>query len=206
MTTHTTRTALLCCAALYAALCSAPTSAAARVADTVYVTDELRLGLYDNEQTSGRSIETLLSGAKLDVLDRALMSIRVRTESGSEGWVKSGYVVETEPARRRLEILEIAQQRLTKELEESSASLDTAKQSIARLEAELSDAGASSARLSTLDAENARLRDALSTTERSVPLNWLLAAAAITLILGFLSGYWWLDRRVRRQFGGVRVY
>ena len=197
-----TRRALL----LSIALTTALIGGAVEAADTVYVTDELRLGLYDNEQTNGRPFETLLSGAKLDVLERALMSIRVRAESGSEGWVKLGYVVETEPARRRVEILELALQKLTGELESSKAELASSAQVTDRLEAELRDALERNANLPALEAENARLRGSLDALENSVPLNWLLAAAAITLILGFVIGYWWLDRRVRRQFGGVRVY
>jgi len=197
-----TRRALL----LSIAFTTALIGGAVEAANTVYVTDELRLGLYDNEQTNGRPFETLLSGAKLDVLERALMSIRVRTESGSEGWVKLGYVVETEPARRRVEFLELALQKLAGELESSKAELASSAQVTDRLEAELRDARERNANLPALEAQNARLRGSLDALENSVPLNWLLAAAAITLILGFVIGYWWLDRRVRRQFGGVRVY
>ena len=35
-------------------------------ADVLYVTDELRLGLYAGEETSGRTLKTLISGARLD--------------------------------------------------------------------------------------------------------------------------------------------
>ena len=74
-------------------------AAAAEKATTVYVTDELRLGLYAGEMTTGSPSKTLLSGAKLEVLERSMMSLQVRTEQGDIGWVKSGYTVSVEPAR-----------------------------------------------------------------------------------------------------------
>ena len=51
----------------------------------VYVTDMLRLGLYTDEMTTGKSIRTLLSGERLVVLERALRSVRVRVDDGTEG-------------------------------------------------------------------------------------------------------------------------
>ena len=56
-------------------------------------------------------------GDRLEVLERALMSVRVRTETGEEGWVKTAYLVEEEPARRRATGLESATARLAAELE-----------------------------------------------------------------------------------------
>ncbi len=64
-----------------------------------YVTDELRLGLYEGEQTRGRPFKAPVSGDALEVLERARVSIRVRTPANDEGWVKTAYVVTEEPAR-----------------------------------------------------------------------------------------------------------
>ena len=58
------------------------TAAGEAADDVVYVTDELRLGLFDGEGTTGRPARMLTSGNKLQILERALRSIRVRTEDG----------------------------------------------------------------------------------------------------------------------------
>ncbi|MCB1685745.1 MAG: hypothetical protein KDI31_14720, partial [Pseudomonadales bacterium] len=76
-----TRMSVLCLAAVMVLAANTTVNAAATsTAEILYVTDELRLGLYDNEKAEGRQFKTLLSGARLEVLDRALMTVRVRTE------------------------------------------------------------------------------------------------------------------------------
>ena len=174
--------------------------------ETVYVTDELRLGLYDGEQSTGRPFQTLLSGAKLDILERALMTVRVRTEDGVEGWVKSAYLVNTEPARRRVEALERDNTKMSDDLDATRASEAAKTGRIESLEADLSAAQQGISDLPELQETNAELRAALDAEGISVSLRWLGIAALVAFFGGCLAGYLWLDRRVRRQFGGLKVY
>ena len=191
---------------LVAALVGSASLAAQEPASVVYVTDELRLGLYATEETSGRALKTLVSGTRLDVLERALMSIRVRTEEGDEGWVKTAYVVPNEPARRRLAALESLQATTAESL--AAAETDKARLAdrIASLEGELAEARQGIADLPEVVATNEALRAKLSERGVQVPILWFALAIIVALIGGGCVGYWWLDQRVRRQFGGVRVY
>jgi SH3 domain protein len=173
---------------------------------TVYVTDELRLGLYDGEQTTGRPFQTLLSGAKLDVLERALMTVRVRTEDGVEGWVKTAYLVDTEPARRRVAALERDNAKMSDDLDATRTAVAAKTGRIESLEADLSAAQLGISDLPELQETNAELRAALDAEGISVSLRWLGIAALAAFVGGCLAGYLWLDRRVRRQFGGLKVY
>lgn len=191
---------------LLAPLLLGQAEAAAIDADVVYVTDELRLGLYRGEDTSGRSIKTLISGARLEILERALMSIRVRTEEGDEGWVKTAYIVNREPARRRVAVLETQLAETSEHLVSRDSELESARADVMRLNAELDEARSGITDLPMLKQENASLTKALNEGGVRVPLFWLAIAAVISLLAGALLGYLWLDRRVRRQFGGVRVY
>ena len=179
---------------------------AAAADETVYVTDELRLGLYDGEQTTGRPFQTLLSGAKLDILERALMTVRVRTEDGVEGWVKSAYLVDTEPARRRVEALERQNAKIGGQLDSIRGAETEKNGRIESLEADLVKARQGIADLPELQQRNAELRLALDAEGISVPIRWLMVAAIAAFAGGCLAGYVWLDRRVRRQFGGLKVY
>ena len=174
--------------------------------DVVYVTDELRLGLYSGEDTSGRARKTLLSGARLTVLERSLMSIRVRTDDGDEGWVKTAYIVEVEPARSKLARVEAEAAATSSRLAEAEAALVEATEQTADLNTQLAEANAGITELPALREENTALRAALEEGGIKVPLLWLIAAALISAVVGGLIGYWLLDRRVRSRFGGMRLY
>ncbi len=179
---------------------------AASEGDVVYVTDELRLGLYTTEETSGRATRTLLSGARLTVLERALMSIRVRTDDGDEGWVKTAYIVTVEPARSRLARVEAEAADTAARLGETEAALAAAKAEADGLTTDLAQANAGITDLPALREEVTTLRAALNEGGARVPIIWLIAAALLSAVLGGLIGYWLLDRRVRSRFGGLRVY
>ncbi len=112
------------------------TAVAAQEATTVYVTDELRLGLYPGEMTTGSPSKTLLSGAKLEVLERSMMSLQVRTEQGDIGWVKSGYTVSAEPARRRIITLAADNARMETALSAADKAREAASDRVEELEAE----------------------------------------------------------------------
>jgi hypothetical protein len=175
-------------------------------ADVVYVTDELRLGLYNTEETTGRALKTLVSGARLEVLERSLMSIRVRTEDGDEGWVKTAYIVPNEPARRRLAALESLQATTAESLAASEAERESLLGRIDELEGTLAEAEQGITDLPALRAENEALAADLARGGIRVPVLWFGIATAGALIVGVFLGHWWLDRKVRRKFGGVRVY
>ena len=172
----------------------------------VYVTDELRLGLYRTEETSGRSLKTLVSGSQLQILERSLMSIRIRDEDGQEGWVKTAYVVAAEPARRRLAALETLQADTASQLAARSAEVDILNEQVDTLGQDLAEAAQGIADLPAIRAENDDLQQALDAIGIQIPLLWVLLAALAALITGIIAGYWWLDRKVRKNFGGVRVY
>jgi len=191
------------------ALLASPIAGAAPAPEpgsVVYVTDQLRLGLYASEAASGRPQRTLISGAKLDVLERSLQTIRVRTEDGDEGWVKTAYLVDEAPAARRIEPLEADNARLTTALETARAERQAAEQARAELATRLDSQSADIARLEELQSENQALEARLDATGVRVSLPWLAAATALALLIGAVAGYLWLDRRVRRQFGGLKLY
>ena len=181
-------------------------AAAAEDATTVYVTDELRLGLYPGEMTTGSPSKTLLSGAKLEVLERSMMSLQVRTEQGDIGWVKSGYTVSAEPARRRIITLAADNARMETALTAADKASEAATGRIEELEVQLTTANNGIRDLPELEQANAALRAQLAAQGTSVVWYWLVAAAIAALAVGWAAGYLWLDRRVRSQFGGVRVY
>ncbi len=179
-------------------------------AETLYVTDILRLGLYSSPSTSGTPIQTLVSGAPLDVLERQRFAARVRTSNGAEGWVKLGYLVEVKPAQARLAELEDERNRLATEVEGLMENLSGREQELkslaeARRLAE-QKAGAGETELKRLREQNESLSDRLARYRFAVPIQWTLAMAAVTLTGGFIAGLWFIDHRSRKRHGGFRIY
>lgn len=173
---------------------------------TVYVTDELRLGLYADDRTTGQPLRTFASGDKLEVLERALMSVMVRSEDGAEGWVKSAFLLTEPTAKLRLAALEKDSAAVSETLTALQAAHRVAEQRIEELTAELANAQAGLTNLPELERQNQGLQAALAAVGTTVPRYWLAVSAFGALAIGCLAGYFWLDRRVRKKFGGVRVY
>jgi len=65
------------------------------VKESKYVTDKLRLSLYKKADSNSGTIKLLVSGDRLDVLERSGPYSRVRTKQGEVGWVKNGFLVNT---------------------------------------------------------------------------------------------------------------
>lgn len=185
-------------------------AAAGAAAETAYVTDILRLGLHEASDTSDRPFANLVSGTPLEVLERAGNYARVRTGDGREGWVKSAFIVTEKPARSRLAELEAERDALRERLAQARAARDDAKAELTRLDAALAaardEAASAGKELARLRRENAAYAARLERDGLSLPLSWVAGALAVALIGGALGGWWTLDARIRRRYGGYRVW
>jgi SH3 domain protein len=188
-------------------LALAPLSA---VADTAYVTDNLRLGLHLAPDTSDRAFRFLDSGQEMEILTRDRNYANVRLPDNTEGWVKTAYLVDIKPAK--LIVAEITAERdaLSVELQETkqsfaapAATIDSLKNNAATLEGQLTDA---SARIAELEADNASIQGMKEQYRGSLPITWVAAAIGVCLVAGFLLGISWVDRRSRQRHGGIRIY
>jgi len=177
---------------------------------TAYVTDNLRLGLYEAEDTSGRPTRMLESGQAMEILSRDRNYANVQLPDGSEGWVKATYLVEIKPAK--LIVAEITAERdaLLTELADTkqafaapAATIDSLKKDVMSFETQLAEV---SAEVSALEEENASIRGLKDQYKGSLPLRWVAIAIAVCLVAGFLLGMWWVDRQNRKRHGGIRIY
>jgi hypothetical protein len=179
----------------------------ARVAAaTAYVSDELVLGVYSEQNNQGQRLTTLHSGASVDTLGVNGEFTEVRLSDGTTGWVKSAYLTPREPAAARVKQLEDELDRsrattpalaeaaarnevllLQHALADKQSELDAARQGLA--------AHATSAGVATPGGPSAQLRPWMAVLA-------MLAALACGFWLGFIT----LARRVRRKFGGIKVY
>lgn len=179
-------------------------------AETVYVTDVLRLGLYEAEDTSGRSFRSLESGQEMEVLSRDRNYANVRLPDNTEGWVKAAYLVTEKPARLIVEEVMAERDGLATELETTkqafagpAATIDALKNEAASLVDKL---GMADEQIVELKEENAGYLGLKEQYRGSLPLSWVAAALGVCIVGGFLLGLWWVDRQSRSRHGGIRIY
>jgi hypothetical protein len=200
--------------------------AAARVtAATAYVSDELVLGVYAEQNSQGQRLTTLHSGAGVETLRVNGDSTEVRLTDGTTGWVKSTYLTTREPATVRVKRLEEELDRMratTPALAEAAARNEVlqlqrelkAKQSqlddVLRARAagpgaatpgDTAAVGGTAAGAAGLGGPSAGVSAATS----GRPMI-LVLATLIGLLAGFWLGFATLARRIKRKFGGVKVY
>ena len=180
------------------------------VADTVYVTDNLRLGLYEAPDTSGRPFRMLESGQGMEVLTRDRNYANVQMPNGTEGWVKSAYLVSDKPAKLIVAETMAERDALAAELEEMRLAFAAPAETISNLQSEATDLAsklqASESLVEELEEQNAGFQGLKNQYKGSLPVNWVAAAIGVCLLGGFLFGIWWVDRRSRIRHGGIRIY
>ena len=181
------------------------------MAATAYVSDELVLGVYAEENNQGQRLATLHSGASVETLAQNGDFTQVRLGDGTTGWVKSAFLTVNEPAVVRVK-------RLEEELDRSRATTPALAEAAARSEVERLKLELA-AKQGELDAARAPgSAPAMASPPASGPLAAIQAAAAprwpviagIAVVFGLACGFWLgystLARRVRRKFGGIKVY
>lgn len=185
-------------------------SPAISVAETAYVTDNLRLGIHHAADTSDRAFRMLESGQALEILTRDRNYAHVRLPDGTEGYVKAAYLVDDKPAKLIVNEVQAANADLEDRLAELNAAFSQPAETIASLEQQVAETqGALDDALAantTLSGENEALTRRQAQYRFTLPAKWVAAALAVTLLGGFLGGLWWTDYRSRKRHGGIRIY
>ncbi len=87
------------------------------LAETNYVTDEIRIGLHKENSTDSPIVKLIPSGTALTVLAREQELVRVTEPGGISGWVHQRYLLETAPDRSRVLELQKQNSELTQQLQ-----------------------------------------------------------------------------------------
>jgi SH3-like domain-containing protein len=189
-------------------------AAAAIHAETLYVIEQLVVSVNSAPDATGERVANIKSGDAVEVLDRQGDQIQVHLANGTEGWVRKSYLSSEEPARVRLG--------------ERTAEVEKLKQDVTRLEGELAAAKmASHAKPAGPQTNTAAAGPAPAVAEPRAaeqpaheppyfmtppdsparPVwHWALGSFLVALGLGYVLGWQMLDRRIRRKYGGLRIY
>ncbi|MCG6887230.1 MAG: TIGR04211 family SH3 domain-containing protein [Proteobacteria bacterium] len=172
-------------------------------AETVYVSDTLRVGLRPEPGSSATPTGVVTTGMQLELLGQDGDYSQVRTEKGQTGWIKNLYIVNAPTAGIRIKSVEKKQAALKsqiKELKEANTVLATANHTLNQKVDTLTE------ERSHWQLEQARLQvNASANTGSASRWLWWLLGVLITAAAGFISGISWYRYSTSRRLGGLRV-
>ncbi len=186
-----------------------------------YVTDQLRLSLYQQADSRSNVIQLLSSGDRLVVEEIAGPYAKVVTPAGNRGWVKRGFLVSDPTAGLLLEDLEQKNELLKRELEKLNDSkividqyekdMDNMSQTIDSLETEKQTVEQTVVELKQQAEEKLqreKAKPALASLIKIGRIYWhyiLLVMLVVTLI-GFIIGKQITESSIKKKFHGIKVW
>lgn len=194
------------------------------IAETVYVTNNLQIGLHADKTTDSPIIKVMASGTPLEVIKAEDKTTNVRTAEGEVGWIDNSYLLQNKPSSAvsasgadgtqeqqlktemvkngelQVEVAEL-RKRLGQNLNNDSLyeKIDQLTVEKKQLEVQLAQIfeGAGQPVVDLPD-------NAVGNEEHYTQTNLLLAFAA-ALVAGILAGLYLMDWLYRRRHGGFRV-
>lgn len=180
----------------------------------LYVSDQLVLNVYAEADPSSSRVATIETGDAVDELERAENFSRVRLQDGREGWVGINYLTDEAPAAVQLRELQRQQKSAAQGADKKAAD------EIARLKKESESLQAQVKELKAAAAAPAPPDDGVLEGALETPRTLAAAAPAdtrgahwiwpvlVVLVggLAYAAGYQSLARKIRKKFGGLRIY
>lgn len=193
--------------------------APAAFAETVYVIEQLVVGVTTEPDPESERITTIRSGDRVEVLERQGDYVRIQLDSGTEGWVKSNYLSPELPLQQRLNARTQEAEQLRKEAEQL-------RKTVRKLETELAEARTAAAAAASAPAPSEPAQPPMAAQHESVDTvppespalimpqrssrspgwAWVVGSSVVCLLVGFGLGWRVLDRRIRAKYGGLRIY
>ena len=201
----------------------------ANAKDQLYITDQLRLSLYQQADAQSKVLKLLISGDKLAIEEIAGPYAFVTTLGGKKGWVKRGFLV-SKPTSNILLAKEVTKNELlVKEIEK----LKNSKQIIDQYERDMDllsqclEAVSNDKKQADIDIvslkRSARNKqdelDLVQQAQRETPppeavllavandyWKYLLPIVLVLMLIGFIIGKLLIESRIKRKFHGIKVW
>ena len=194
--------------------------------DKLYITDQLRLSLYEKANSKSKVVKLLQSGDLLQIEELSGAYAFVTAPGGVKGWVKRGFLVSTPTASFLLQEEQQKTQQLTAEIEKLANSkviieqyeqdmtklvekideLETENQQAAESIVELQlQVEAKQQEIDRKDADSAPAHLVLWDTSRK---HWQLIVPLIVFIilLSFLVSKVIIEARIKSKFHGIKIW
>jgi SH3 domain protein len=176
--------------------------AGSALSETLYVNDYLRVGIRATPNSTDIPVAVVTTGDALEVLEEQEGYLRVRAESGVEGWVSKSYVSNEMPARLLLDKSQKEAARLRDEAKTLQSQLTEKTQygvEVDKKVAELLDEnGKLHQQVSQYYSANAR-------SKKSYTWLYQFIGIAALFVLGLYLGVRWERRRVAERLGGLEL-
>ncbi len=181
----------------------------------LFVSDKLVLNVYSEPEQGGSRVATIETGDAVDELERSEGFIRIRLSDGLEGWVGSNYLTTDAPAAVQLRELQRQQKSSSQADKKAAEEIARLKKESESLQTQLKEANAAATAAAAPAPDDGVLEGASPAPRQlaaAAPASsggsiwlWLLIVAAAAGI-SYAAGYQSLARRIRKKFGGLRIY
>jgi SH3 domain protein len=192
---------------------------ALEVGDTVYVDDELRVGVRADASNKLRPHAVVTTGMQLEVLQVKGDYIRIRSADGKEGWIKHTYTSSKPPAVIQLQQLQQKYQALQTQLDKSApqdnraeklqqltrqnqklqANIKEQQKTIKQLQSRLHQADTAPA------AQNTATQTDMSDVDTGLPWAIWAVLGVLLAVAGFFGGATWHRRQTMKKLGGFSL-
>jgi len=168
-------------------------------AKTVYINDQLRVGIRPDPNNDSAPLAVVSTGDKLELLDSDSGYALVKTKDGVEGWVKEIYTTTNVPAIVQLKDLSQSAGGTSKKIQELTKQvglMESANQVL-------------NENLEKIRAEKNRIEVQLLAARSGQPTgNWVYWLAALFgfAIVSFIFGMFWYRSQAMKRLGGLRIY
>ena len=193
---------------------SQPQPDATQPVQRLFVSDKLVLNVYSEPEQAGSRVATIETGDAVDELERGQGFVRIRLSDGREGWVGSNYLTTDAPAAVQLRDLQRQQKGAAQAVDKKSAEeIARLKKENEALQTQVKELRAAAA--APTPAEEGVLEGASPTPQRLAAngpattggSTWLWSFVVVLAAgLAYAAGYQSLARRIRKKFGGLRIY
>jgi SH3 domain-containing protein len=181
----------------------------------LYVSDKLVLNVYSEADQAGSRVATIETGDAVDELERDQSFVRIRLQDGREGWVGANYLTDDAPAAVQLRELQRQQKSTTQTVDKKSADeIARLKKESEALQAQVKQLKAAAAAAPAVADDGVlegaspvqqQLPAAAPPAASGAPWVWSLVVV-LAAGLAYAAGYQSLARKLRRKFGGLRIY
>jgi len=182
---------------LLLSLFSAPAQAET---DIAYINDILRVGVRPEPDSRVTPIGVVVTGMKLEVLDRRDNYVQIRTDKGLTGWIKDIYVTQEPPAMIQLKQLKDGQKDANERLVELQQNLQVLQEANNTLNEQVDQ----------LKSERSELQMRVARNTSGQQQNhyfwiWWLIGLCVVAVAAFAGGIAWHRQETSRRLGGLRL-
>lgn len=191
-----------------------PAESQSSPARKLFVSDKLVLNVYSEADQSGGRVATIETGDTVDELERDESYVRIRLQDGREGWVGANYLTTDPPAAVQLRDLQRQQKSATQTVDKKSAEeIARLKKEADALQAQVKELKAAAAAPATAD--DGVLEGASPPAQQLAAVGapagsgsaWIWSLVVVLAAgLAYAAGYQSLARKLRKKFGGLRIY